>query len=174
MDSKLKKRPSKSGGMGADESKVAPDGDGTTGTTHSQNGKTDSSGSKPRRSTASAGETPDKSRSLGSFSMDPRPSSAGSVGSDTGTHSTTSDFDLEVEEDRLRLFSGPRRHGFEGRLDDNKMKQDHGIFYYENGDVYEGMWKDDKRHGRGRFFTLEGDVWDGTWKHDIFHDPKVP
>jgi hypothetical protein len=26
----------------------------------------------------------------------------------------------------------------------------HGKYYWSNGDVYDGMWKDDKRHGQVR------------------------
>ena len=35
---------------------------------------------------------------------------------------------------------------------------------YQNGDVYEGWWKDTKRHGQGVFTMANGSVYDGEWK----------
>lgn len=39
---------------------------------------------------------------------------------------------------------------------------------YENGDWYEGEWKNAKRHGKGFFQFAEG-FYDGEWKENQFH-----
>jgi hypothetical protein len=41
-----------------------------------------------------------------------------------------------------------------------------GIFYYANGDKYEGEWFQDKRHGRGKMVCENGDVFEGDWVDD--------
>ena len=33
----------------------------------------------------------------------------------------------------------------------------------ENGDVYEGEFVADRRHGRGRFLSTRGEEYDGSW-----------
>lgn len=43
------------------------------------------------------------------------------------------------------------------------LVQGSGIFYYKNGDKYEGQWDEDKRHGRGRMVYASGDMYDGMW-----------
>lgn len=37
------------------------------------------------------------------------------------------------------------------------FKEGFGIWYFKNGDIYAGEWKNNKKHGRGFFFTTEGD-----------------
>lgn len=32
------------------------------------------------------------------------------------------------------------------------MKNRHGVYYYINGDKYEGEWKHNRRHGRGKYY----------------------
>ena len=39
---------------------------------------------------------------------------------------------------------------------------------YENGDWYEGEWKNAKRHGKGFFHFAEG-FYDGEWKENKRH-----
>ena len=39
----------------------------------------------------------------------------------------------------------------------------HGREVRENGDVYEGQFARDKRHGRGRFISVRGEEYDGGW-----------
>ena len=42
-------------------------------------------------------------------------------------------------------------------------------FGLTNGDVYEGDWKDDKRHGNGKYtFFANGDIQEGKWDNDKF------
>ena len=33
-----------------------------------------------------------------------------------------------------------------------------------NGQVYDGEWKDDKRHGKGKMTLTSGQVYVATWK----------
>ena len=45
-----------------------------------------------------------------------------------------------------------------------------GRFEYLNGSVYDGDWKDNKRHGMGKF--IESDQvteYNGEWEHDCKH-----
>ena len=53
---------------------------------------------------------------------------------------------------------------YKGKL--NYKGQRHGkvIMMYENGDVYEGYWKDGKMHGKGTMRYENGDVYEGDWK----------
>ena len=40
-----------------------------------------------------------------------------------------------------------------------------GRFTYSNGDVYEGDYANDKRHGHGVFTYYDGDKYEGEWKN---------
>ena len=54
---------------------------------------------------------------------------------------------------------------------DNSLTWDNcfGIHTYENGDVYEGDWSNDKRHGNGKYtFFANGDIHEGKWDNDKF------
>ena len=44
-----------------------------------------------------------------------------------------------------------------------------GAFTYNNGDKYEGEWKDWAHHGQGKYTWLEGDKYEGGWKDGEFH-----
>ena len=44
----------------------------------------------------------------------------------------------------------------------------YGTMSYVNGDIYEGYWRQGKRHGNGRLITRTGDVCEGMWKQDEF------
>ena len=41
-----------------------------------------------------------------------------------------------------------------------------GIHTYEHGDVYEGEWKDDKRHGFGKYTFIDGAIYEGEWRNN--------
>ena len=49
-------------------------------------------------------------------------------------------------------MKGSKRHGY-------------GAQVYENG-LYEGYWEDDKAKGKGIFYYAEGDTYDGEWLND--------
>jgi len=40
---------------------------------------------------------------------------------------------------------------------------------FENGDVYKGSYKDDKRSGFGVYTWSNGDTYDGEWLDDLRH-----
>ena len=37
---------------------------------------------------------------------------------------------------------------------------------WENGDKYEGHWKDDKKEGKGIFTWIQGEIYIGEWKNN--------
>lgn len=41
-----------------------------------------------------------------------------------------------------------------------------GLCYYENGDKYDGDWKNGKREGRGNQSFAVGTKYEGEWKND--------
>ena len=48
-----------------------------------------------------------------------------------------------------------------------------GTFTYNNGDKYEGEWKDWVHHGQGTYAWLEGDSYEGEWKNGKFHGQGI-
>jgi hypothetical protein len=52
---------------------------------------------------------------------------------------------------------------FKGLLVEGR-REGKGIQLYENGDVYEGDWKNDKREGNGKL-TMKESYYDGEWKN---------
>ena len=54
-----------------------------------------------------------------------------------------------------------------------KEKISHGLTRYANGDTYEGKWRFDQKHGRGKYIycqgSPEGILYDGQWKHNVKH-----
>ena len=44
-----------------------------------------------------------------------------------------------------------------------------GYWRYTNGDIYEGDWVNDKRHGRGKMIYKTGDIYEGNWVNDKRH-----
>ena len=45
------------------------------------------------------------------------------------------------------------------------MSHGYGIGYYENG-TYEGMWENDKKHGKGKYTFKNGDIYIGEFKYN--------
>ncbi len=41
--------------------------------------------------------------------------------------------------------------------------------YHANGDVYDGEWQSDKRHGHGMYTYKSGSVYVGQWKDGVEH-----
>ncbi|NQY73402.1 MAG: hypothetical protein HRT90_01420 [Candidatus Margulisbacteria bacterium] len=52
---------------------------------------------------------------------------------------------------------------FEGKCDENGEIVN-GAMIFPNGNVYQGDFKQGKRHGRGKFSFNNGDVYDGKWR----------
>ena len=48
-----------------------------------------------------------------------------------------------------------------------------GIYRWANGDVYDGEWKDDKKHGKGIRRWADGDVYDGEYKDGKRHGKGI-
>ena len=46
------------------------------------------------------------------------------------------------------------------------LRHGKGVCYYNNGDVYEGEWKNDLREGKGKMYYSNGNVYEGEWKND--------
>ena len=38
-----------------------------------------------------------------------------------------------------------------------------GTYYYNNGDIYVGEWKNGKKYGKGVFSWKSGDIYEGNW-----------
>jgi len=53
--------------------------------------------------------------------------------------------------------------GYVGEADNLGRKHGIGRFIYDNGDDYEGEWKDDRKHGRGVYKLSNGDVYEGDF-----------
>ena len=54
---------------------------------------------------------------------------------------------------------------YEGDWENDEIKGK-GIYYYKNGDRYEGECKDDKAEGKGIFYYNNGDKFEGYWKNN--------
>jgi hypothetical protein len=54
---------------------------------------------------------------------------------------------------------------YEGDWKNDKM-EGYGKFIYNNGDIYEGDWKDNKREGHGKYIYSNGNIYEGDWKND--------
>lgn len=44
-----------------------------------------------------------------------------------------------------------------------------GRLILEDGSIYEGMWRYGKRSGLGIFYFSNGDVFQGSWRDDMMH-----
>ena len=53
----------------------------------------------------------------------------------------------------MNTFADGNRH--EGEYE-NDMLEGKGVFYYKNGDKFEGTWEDNNKHGVGKFTTASG------------------
>jgi len=56
---------------------------------------------------------------------------------------------------------------YEGELNDKGQRHGKGIMRYENGDVYEGDWKDGKMQGKGTMTNKKGAEYSARWKDGI-------
>ena len=44
------------------------------------------------------------------------------------------------------------------------LKEGNGIYYYNNGERYEGDWKNDLKEGKGIYYYNDGDRYEGDYK----------
>lgn len=61
------------------------------------------------------------------------------------------------------------RVGYKGDTNECGQKHGEGVMVYENGDVYEGEWKNDLHHGFGIFTYANGAVYFGHWENGVHH-----
>ena len=61
---------------------------------------------------------------------------------------------------------------YEGDFQDDQ-RHGKGIFTCANGDKYEGAWLYDKRHGQGIFTCANGDKYEGEWLYDKRHGQGI-
>lgn len=45
----------------------------------------------------------------------------------------------------------------------NGERHGYGIQVWPDGAKYEGYWRDNMAHGRGKFYHIDGDVYDGNF-----------
>ena len=50
----------------------------------------------------------------------------------------------------------------------NGVRNGKGVYYYENGDKYEGDWKNNLKDGEGILYFKKGDLYKGNWFLFIF------
>ena len=48
-----------------------------------------------------------------------------------------------------------------------KLKEGRGIYYYNDGERYEGDWKNDLKDGKGIYYYNDGERYEGDWKNDL-------
>ena len=48
----------------------------------------------------------------------------------------------------------------------DRRKNGHGVVQYQDGNRYDGMFKDGKRHGQGKFTWKNGNVYEGEFEND--------
>lgn len=84
------------------------------------------------------------------------------IGSILGDKPHTEDNDQA----EIQYNSGKRRgDSFKGSFKNGEIQK--GIYYYRNGDVYEGEFVKGKRHGTGKLtIAARRMIKDGSWKHD--------
>ena len=49
----------------------------------------------------------------------------------------------------------------------DKPQNGKGTYTYPDGTVYNGHWKDGKRHGDGKYKNANGHEYDGDWVDDV-------
>jgi len=47
------------------------------------------------------------------------------------------------------------------------MTKGKGRLIHQDGDVYEGEWKDNKASGKGLYIHYDGAKYEGDWENDI-------
>ena len=61
---------------------------------------------------------------------------------------------------------------YEGEWYEEK-KHGKGKMRYADGDIYYGNWDEDKKHGRGKMTYKNGDIYDGEWVNDKPKTKKI-
>ncbi len=61
---------------------------------------------------------------------------------------------------------------YQGELiisNDKYIRKGYGIYYYENGDIYEGEWDNNEKSGVGEYIYSDGSIFRGEWLNDKKH-----
>lgn len=69
----------------------------------------------------------------------------------------------------LKPFIKNKKVGYEGKKNPQGQLHGQGSFTFSSGNIYEGMYKNNKRDGFGRFYFANGNVYSGEWKEDRRH-----
>jgi len=65
--------------------------------------------------------------------------------------------------ENLKPYMKTIKVGYVGAKNANGKKEGYGVWYYENGDLYEGNWANDVKEGYGKYVYCDGDVYEGGW-----------
>jgi hypothetical protein len=90
----------------------------------------------------------------------------------TAAFGGTYDGDLNSRGERhgKGTFVADNGHMYEGEWKNDK-REGHGKATYNTGDVYIGTWRNCKRHGHGTMYIENGDVYEGNWVNGFKDGP---
>jgi hypothetical protein len=54
----------------------------------------------------------------------------------------------------------------------NDYRTGNGVFTTISGEKYEGEFKMNKKHGKGKYYRKDGSFQEGEWIEDKFQEPK--
>ena len=74
--------------------------------------------------------------------------------------------ELQMQNYVVKIYNDGEK--YEGQFKDDK-RHGKGIFYYASGDKYDGEWKNNNRHGKGIEYYADGAKYDGEWKYGYKH-----
>ncbi|KAL3808289.1 hypothetical protein ACHAXA_009801 [Cyclostephanos tholiformis] len=80
------------------------------------------------------------------------------------------DLNSRGERDGYGVFVADNGNEYEGEWKNDK-RNGHGKAKYNTGDVYIGSWRNCKRHGHGTMHIENGDVYDGGWNNGFKDGP---
>ena len=62
---------------------------------------------------------------------------------------------------------------YDGKMSAHMKREYKGVYYFNNGDRYDGDWVNDKRQGKGRLEFFDGGEFEGVFKDDEIYDGKL-
>lgn len=68
----------------------------------------------------------------------------------------------EAMMDNFAKYTGQWRIG-------TMIREGKGVQIWPDGSIYEGWWRENKAHGRGRIIHANGDIYEGDWMEDRAH-----
>ncbi|OMJ65713.1 hypothetical protein SteCoe_37741 [Stentor coeruleus] len=74
-------------------------------------------------------------------------------------------YNYSIEENPCK-YRPPGEEQYTGSYLEGTLKNGNGKCEYANGDVYEGLWENDKKEGSGKFTWANQQFYDGNWKLD--------